>query len=174
MVNNAGIQHISNTQDFPADMWEKVIALNLSSAFYTSKHALPGMIERKWGRIINIASVHGLVASVNKAAYVAAKHGLVGLTKTTALETAKQGVTANTICPGFVLTPLVQKQIDMRKETLKLDEAGARNALLSDKQPTGDFVKPEDLGDLAVFLCSESARMVTGAAYAMDGGWTAQ
>jgi len=155
-------------------MWEKVISLNLSSAFYTSRYALPGMKERKWGRIINIASVHGLVASVNKSAYVAAKHGIVGFTKAAALENAKSGVTINAICPGFILTPLIQKQIDIIAEQRKVSNDEASAILVSDKQPSGSFGTPEDIGALATFLCTHSARQITGASYTIDGGWTAQ
>ena len=168
------MQHISKVEDFPEEIWEKVISLNLSSAFYTSRYALPGMKERKWGRIINIASVHGLVASVNKSAYVAAKHGIVGFTKAAALENARSGVTINTICPGFILTPLIQKQIDIIAGQKKVSNDEASNILVSDKQPSGSFGTPEDIGALSTFLCSHNARQITGAAYTIDGGWTAQ
>lgn len=174
LVNNAGIQYTSNVEDFPADKWESIIAINLSSAFYTSHHALPGMQKRNWGRIINIASVHGLVASTQKAAYVAAKHGIIGLTKVTALENAKTGITCNAICPGWVLTPLVQKQVDARAEREHISNEEAKNALVSEKQPSGEFVAPEQLAALAVFLCGPDASEVRGAAWNMDGGWTAQ
>ena len=174
LVNNAGIQHVSNIEDFPADKWESIIAINLSSAFYTSHHALPGMQKRNWGRIINIASVHGLVASTQKAVYVAAKHGIIGLTKVTALENAKTGITCNAICPGWVLTPLVQKQVDARAEREHISNEEAKNALVSEKQPSGEFVAPEQLAALAVFLCGPDASEVRGAAWNMDGGWTAQ
>jgi len=174
LVNNAGIQHTANIEDFPADKWESIIAINLSSAFYTSHHALPGMKQRNWGRIINIASVHGLVGSVQKSAYVAAKHGIVGLTKVTALENAKTGITCNAICPGWVLTPLVQKQVDARAEREGMSNEEAKKALVSEKQPSGEFVAPEQLAALAVFLCSPDASEVRGAAWNMDGGWTAQ
>ena len=173
LVNNAGIQYVSNIEDFPADKWEAIIAINLSAAFYTSHHALPGMQKRNWGRIINIASVHGLVASTQKAAYVAAKHGIIGLTKVTALENAKTGITCNAICPGWVLTPLVQKQVDARAEREHISNEEAKNALVSEKQPSGEFVAPEQLAALAVFLCSPDASEVRGAAWNMDGGWTA-
>ena len=174
LVNNAGIQHVANVEDFPADKWDAIIAINLTSAFHTSRLALPSMRQKNWGRIINLASVHGLVASAGKSAYVAAKHGLVGLTKVTALETAQTGITCNAICPGFVLTPLVQKQVDTRalKEGLTNDDA--KKALLADKQPSGEFVTPEELGALAVFLCTDAARQVRGVAWNMDGGWVAQ
>ena len=174
LVNNAGIQYTSNIEDFPADKWESIIAINLSSAFYTSHHALPGMQKKNWGRIINIASVHGLVASTQKAAYVAAKHGIIGLTKVTALENAKTGITCNAICPGWVLTPLVQKQVDARAERERISNEEAKNALVSEKQPSGEFVAPEQLAALAVFLCGPDASEVRGAAWNMDGGWTAQ
>jgi len=174
LVNNAGIQHTANVEDFPEDKWESIIAINLSSAFYTSHHALPGMKKRNWGRIINIASVHGLVGSVQKSAYVAAKHGIVGLTKVTALENAKTGITCNAICPGWVLTPLVQNQVDARAEREGISNEEAKKALVSEKQPSGEFVAPEQLAALAVFLCSPDASEVRGAAWNMDGGWTAQ
>ncbi|VVE04564.1 D-beta-hydroxybutyrate dehydrogenase [Pandoraea cepalis] len=174
LVNNAGIQHVAPIETFDLDKWDDIIAINLSSAFHTTRHALPGMRARNWGRIINIASVHGLVGSAGKSAYVAAKHGLVGLTKVTALETARTGVTCNAICPGFVLTPLVQKQIDdlALRDGLSPDDARAR--LLGEKQPSGQFVSPEALGNLALMLCSPLASEVRGATWAADGGWTAQ
>jgi 3-hydroxybutyrate dehydrogenase len=174
LVNNAGIQHVANVEDFPVDRWDAVIAINLSSAFHATRLALPGMKQRNWGRIINIASVHGLVASMQKAAYVAAKHGIIGLTKVVALETAHTGVTCNAICPGWVLTPLVQKQVDARAEREGISNDAAKHALVSEKQPSGEFVKPEQLAALAVFLCGPDASEVRGAAWNMDGGWTAQ
>ena len=174
LVNNAGIQHTSPLEAFPPERWDAVIALNLSSAFHTTRLALPTMRARDWGRIVNIASAHGLVASVEKAAYVAAKHGIVGLTKVTALETATTGITCNAICPGWVLTPLVQKQIDARVAERGMSPEQARLSLLGEKQPSREFVTPEQLGALAVFLCSPAAAQVRGAAWAMDGGWTAQ
>jgi 3-hydroxybutyrate dehydrogenase len=174
LVNNAGIQFTANVEDFPADKWESIIAINLSSAFYTSHHALPGMKKRNWGRIINIASIHGLVASTQKVAYVAAKHGIVGLTKVTALENAKTGITCNAICPGWVLTPLVQKQVEARAQRDGVSDEVAKNALVSEKQPSGGFVAPEQIGALAVFLCGADASEVRGVAWNMDGGWTAQ
>lgn len=174
LVNNAGIQYVANIEDFPPERWDAIIAINLTSAFHTTRLALPGMKRKDWGRIINIASAHGLVASAQKSAYVAAKHGIVGLTKVTALETAQTGVTANAICPGWVLTPLVQKQIDTRAEKEKLDPAEAKRQLLAEKQPSLQFTTPEELGALAVFLCSDAAINVRGQAWAMDGGWTAQ
>jgi 3-hydroxybutyrate dehydrogenase len=174
LVNNAGIQHTAPIQEFPLDRWDAIIALNLTAAFVASRAALPGMIGRNWGRIINIASAHGLVASPFKSAYVAAKHGLVGLTKVTALETATTGVTCNAICPGWVLTPLVQKQIDARAEREKLDQGQAKHDLLAEKQPSHEFVTPEQIGGLAVFLCSDAAAQIRGQALGIDGGWTAQ
>ncbi|MES3498097.1 3-hydroxybutyrate dehydrogenase [Citrobacter portucalensis] len=173
LVNNAGIQHVSPVETFPVDKWNAIIAINLSSVFHTTRLALPGMRERNWGRIINIASVHGLVASKEKSAYVAAKHGVVGFTKTIALETAQTGVTCNALCPGWVLTPLVQQQIDKRIAEGAEPEA-ARDALLAEKQPSREFVTPEQLGNLALFLCSDSAAQVRGVAWNMDGGWVAQ
>lgn len=174
LVNNAGIQHVSRIEDFPPERWDAVLAINLSSAFHTSRLALPAMRAANWGRIINIASVHGLVASVEKSAYVAAKHGLVGLTKVTALENATTGVTCNAICPGWVLTPLVQKQIDARAAALGLGNEQAISSLLSEKEPSLQFTTPEELGALAVFLCSSAGNNVRGAAWNMDGGWAAQ
>jgi 3-hydroxybutyrate dehydrogenase len=174
LVNNAGIQHVANIEDFPVDRWDAIIAINLTSAFHTTRLALPKMKERNWGRIINLASVHGLVASAQKSAYVAAKHGIVGLTKVTALETAQTGVTCNAICPGWVLTPLVQKQVDARAERDGLSNDAAKKALLSEKQPSGEFVTPEQLAALAVFFCSPAATQIRGVAWNMDGGWVAQ
>jgi 3-hydroxybutyrate dehydrogenase len=174
LVNNAGIQHVAPIQDFPIDRWDAVIAINLSSSFHTIRAALPQMLKRNWGRIINIASAHGLVASVQKVAYIAAKHGLVGLTKVVALETATTGVTCNAICPGWVLTPLVQKQIDARAKAENISVDKAKLDLLSEKQPSHEFVTPEQLAGLALFLCSDAAAQMRGAALAMDGGWVAQ
>ena len=174
LVNNAGIQHVANVEDFPVDRWDAIIAINLSSAFHTTRMALPGMKQRNWGRIINLASVHGLVASAQKSAYVAAKHGIVGLTKVTALETAQTGVTCNAICPGWVLTPLVQKQVDARAEKDKVNNEEAKKRLLSEKQPSGEFVTPDQLAALAVFFCSPAATQIRGVAWNMDGGWVAQ
>jgi 3-hydroxybutyrate dehydrogenase len=174
LVNNAGIQHVAPVEEFPDERWDAVIAINLSASFHAIKAALPHMRKRGWGRIINIASAHGLVASANKAAYVTAKHGLVGLTKVVALETATTGITCNAICPGWVLTPLVQKQIDdlARREKLSGDEAKRR--LLAEKQPSGEFATPAEIGGLAVFLCSDAASQIRGASLSIDGGWTAQ
>ena len=174
LVNNAGIQFVANIEDFPAARWDAIIAINLSSAFHTIHAAMPGMKQRKWGRIINIASAHGLVASAQKVAYVAAKHGIVGLTKVVAIEAANDGVTCNAICPGWVLTPLVQKQIDDRAKATGQSVREAEIALLSEKQPMHQFSKPEGIGALAVFLASDAAATITGSAYSIDGGWTAQ
>ncbi|CAG2152141.1 D-beta-hydroxybutyrate dehydrogenase [Cupriavidus yeoncheonensis] len=174
LVNNAGIQHVSPLESFDAQKWDDIIAINLSSGFHTTRQVLSGMRGRNWGRIINIASVHGLVGSAGKSAYVAAKHGLVGLTKVTALETAGTGVTCNAICPGFVLTPLVQKQIDDLAVREGLSPDAARARLLGEKQPSAQFVTPEQLGGLALMLCSPLAAEVRGATWVADGGWTAQ
>lgn len=174
LVNNAGIQFTSPIEDFPVDRWDAVIAINLSANFHTIRGAIPQMRRRNWGRIINIASTHGLVASVEKAAYVAAKHGVIGLTKVVALETATTGITCNAICPGWVLTPLLEKQIKERasRENITVDQA--KNDLLSEKQPSHEFATPEQIGALAVFLCSEAGSQIRGAALPVDGGWTAQ
>jgi 3-hydroxybutyrate dehydrogenase len=174
LVNNAGIQHVALVEDFPVDKWDAIIAINLSSAFHTTRLAVPTMRQRNWGRILNIASAHGLVASPQKSAYVTAKHGLVGFTKSIALETATTGVTVNAICPGWVLTPLVQKQIDDRahKEGISIEKA--KTDLLAEKQPSLQFTTPEELGGLAVFLCSPQANNVRGVAWNVDGGWVAQ
>ncbi len=174
LVNNAGIQHTAPIESFPPDKWDAIIAINLSAAFHAMRAALPQMKIRNWGRIINIASAHGLVASAQKAAYVAAKHGLVGLTKVAALETATTGITCNAICPGWVLTPLVQKQVDARAAQDKISNDAAKLALLSEKQPSHEFVTPEQIGGLAAFLCSEAADQIRGTAFSIDGGWTAQ
>ncbi|MFM2052259.1 MAG: hypothetical protein RL456_296 [Pseudomonadota bacterium] len=174
LVNNAGIQHVAAVEDFPVERWDAVIAINLSSAFHTTRLALPSMKAKNWGRVINIASVHGLVASTQKAAYVAAKHGVIGLTKVTALENATTGVTCNAICPGWVLTPLVQKQVDARAAKDGVDNDEAVRRLLGEKQPSLQFTTPEQLGGLAVFLCSPAADNVRGVAWNVDGGWTAQ
>lgn len=174
LVNNAGIQHVSPIDQFPTERWDAIIAINLSSAFHTIRCALPGMKARGWGRIVNIASVHGLVASIDKVAYVAAKHGIVGLTKVVALENARSKITCNAICPGWVLTPLVQKQIDARAQASGLSEDAAKEVLLSEKQPSVEFVTPEQIGELLLFLCSDAAQQVRGAAWTIDGGWTAQ
>ena len=174
LVNNAGIQHVDPIEAFPAERWDAVIAINLSAAFHAVAAALPGMRARGWGRIVNIASAHGLVASAGKAAYVAAKHGLVGLTKVVGLETAGSGITCNAVCPGWVLTPLVERQIDSRAGARGVSVEAARRDLLGEKQPSGQFVTPAQIGELVIFLCSEAAAQMTGAALAIDGGWTAQ
>ena len=174
LVNNAGIQHVAPIEDFPVDRWDLVIAINLSSAFHTIRTALPGMRKRGWGRIINISSAHGLVGSAQKSAYVAAKHGIIGLTKVVALETAESGITCNSICPGWVLTPLVQKQIDARAAAENKTIAQAERDLLSEKQPSLRFATPEQLGSLVVFLSSPGADNMTGTSLPVDGGWTAR
>ena len=174
LVNNAGIQHVAPIEEFPAERWDAVIAINLSSAFHTTRMALPKMKRANWGRIVNVASVHGLVASAEKVAYVAAKHGIVGLTKVVALETAATGVTCNAICPGWVLTPLVQKQVDAKAAALKISNEEAKKVLLGEKEPSMQFTTPEELGGLAVFFCSPAANNVRGVAWNMDGGWVAQ
>ena len=174
LVNNAGVQHVAPIESFAVERWDMILAINLSSAFHTIRKALPAMRRRGWGRIINLASVHGLVASAEKAAYVAAKHGMVGLTKVVALETAGSGVTCNAICPGWVLTPLVQAQIDARAETEGVAPEAAKVELLGEKQPSGEFVTPEQVGALACFLCSDAAAQITGAPMQIDGGWLAQ
>jgi 3-hydroxybutyrate dehydrogenase len=174
LVNNAGIQHVANVEDFPPEKWDAIIAINLSSAFHTTRLALPGMKARGWGRILNIASVHGLVASAAKSAYVASKHGLIGFTKSIALEAATTGVTVNAICPGWVLTPLVQQQVDARASKDAVDGEEAKRRLLAEKQPSLQFTTAEQLGELAVFLCSPAADNIRGAAINVDGGWVAQ
>ncbi len=173
LVNNAGIQHVAPVEAFPVERWDAIIALNLSAVFHSTRLALPGMRQRNWGRVINIASVHGQVGSVGKAAYVAAKHGVVGLTKVVGLETATSNVTCNAICPGWVLTPLVQKQIDDRIAS-GVDPQQAQQDLLAEKQPSHAFVTPQHLGELVLFLCSEAGSQVCGAAWNIDGGWLAQ
>jgi 3-hydroxybutyrate dehydrogenase len=174
VVNNAGIQYQCPIDEFPADKWDSIIAINLTSAFHTTRLALPHMKTQNWGRIINIASAHGLVASAGKAPYVASKHGIIGMTKAVALETAKTGVTCNAICPGWVLTPLVQAQIDARALAKQLTQEEAKEELLAEKQPSGKFVAPEQLASLAMYLSSDDASEVRGVAWNMDGGWTAQ
>jgi 3-hydroxybutyrate dehydrogenase len=174
LVNNAGIQHVANVDEFPLDAWDRVIQINLTSCFQAIRAALPHMKKRGWGRVINVASAHGLVASAGKSAYVAAKHGLVGLTKVVALETATSGITCNAICPGWVLTPLVQKQIDALAARKGISGAAAKDELLSEKQPSKEFATPEQIGGLAAFLCSPAADQIRGANFSIDGGWTAQ
>ncbi len=174
LVNNAGIQHTAPIEEFPVDRWDAVIAINLSANFHTMRAVIPQMRARNWGRIINIASTHGLVASAEKAAYVAAKHGVIGLTKVAALETAETNITCNAICPGWVLTPLVEKQIRERASREKISVDQAKAELLSEKQPSHEFATPEQIGALSVFLCSDAAAQIRGAALPVDGGWTAQ
>ena len=174
LVNNAGIQHVAPIEEFPVDRWNDILAVNLSASFHTIRLTLPAMRAAGWGRIVNIASAHGLVASIEKSAYIAAKHGLVGLTKTVALETAQSPITCNAICPGWVLTPLTRVQIQRRadEEGISFEEAGV--AVMSGKQPSEVFVTPDDIGALAVFLCTPAANQVRGVAWSIDGGWTAQ
>ena len=174
LVNNAGIQHVAPVEDFPPEKWDAIIAINLSSAFHTTRLALPGMKKRNWGRIINVASTHGLVASAQKSAYVASKHGIIGFTKAVALETAPSAITVNAICPGWVLTPLVQKQVDARAAAEGVDDAEAKRRLLAEKQPSLRFTTPEQLGELAVFLCTPAGDNICGVAFNVDGGWAAQ
>jgi 3-hydroxybutyrate dehydrogenase len=178
LVNNAGIQHVARIENFPPDKWDAIIAINLSSAFHATRLALPAMLAagngKGWGRIINIASVHGLVASAEKSAYVTAKHGLVGLTKVTALENATTGVTCNAICPGWVLTQMVQKQLDAKVAAGGVTMEAATQKLLGEKEPSLQFTTPEELGALAVFFCSPAGNNVRGVAWNMDGGWAAQ
>lgn len=174
LVNNAGIQHVSPIEEFPIAKWDAIIAINLTSAFHTIRAALPGMKSRKFGRIINIASAHGLVASPFKSAYVAAKHGILGLTKTVALETAEHGVTVNAICPGYVLTPLVEGQVADTAKARGISEDEVKNDVMLKAQPTKEFVTVEQLGALCLFLCSDAAASMTGSPISVDGGWVAQ
>ena len=174
LVNNAGVQHVAPVDEFPVDKWDLIIALNLSSAFHTTRLALPAMKKRKWGRIVNIASAHALVASPFKSAYVSAKHGLAGFTKTVALEVAQQGITANAICPGYVRTPLVEKQIPEQAKVHGISEERVVREVILAPQPTKEFVKVEDVAALAAYLCSDAAAAITGAMLSIDGGWTAQ
>lgn len=174
LVNNAGIQFVAPIEEFPDAQWDSVLALNLSAVFHAMKAAIPGMKLKKWGRIINIASAHGLVASANKVAYVAAKHGVVGATKVAALEMANDGVTVNAICPGWVLTPLVESQLVVRAKDAGTDVATEAAALLREKQPMLKFTTPEAIGSMVVFLCSDDAQTITGSPISIDGGWVAQ
>lgn len=174
LVNNAGIQHVAPVESFPVDRWDAIIAINLSSAFHATRLALPAMQVAGWGRVINVASVHGLVGSAQKSAYVAAKHGIVGFTKVVALENATSGVTCNAICPGWVLTPLVQKQVDTKAAAAGISNEDAKRQLLAEKEPSLQFTTPEELGELAVFFCSPAANNIRGVSWQMDGGWTAQ
>ena len=174
LINNAGIQHVADIADFPPERWDAIIAINLSSAFHTTRLALPAMRQAGWGRIINVASVHGLVASKHKSAYVAAKHGIIGLTKATALDAAGSRVTCNAICPGWVLTPLVQQQVDALAEQEGLDQESAKSRLVSEKMPSGEFATAEQIAALTLFLCGPNAAQINGASLPIDGGWTAQ
>lgn len=174
LVNNAGIQHTASIEAFPKAKWDAIIAINLSSAFHTMQRAIPMMQQNGWGRIINIASVHGLVGSVNKAPYVAAKHGIIGLTKVAALENAAKGITANSICPGWVETPLINKQIEDIAKTNEVDMEQAKIDLITAKQPLPKMTQPSQIGELILFLCSDAAASITGASMPIDGAWTAQ
>jgi 3-hydroxybutyrate dehydrogenase len=173
LVNNAGIQHVARVEEFPPEKWDRILAVNLSSAFHTIAAAIPAMRAAGWGRIVNIASAHGLTASPFKSAYVAAKHGLVGLTKTVALELAEEGITCNAICPGYVLTPLVEGQIDDQMKVHGLPRERVVREVMLQRQPTREFVKVEEIGALTVFLCSAAAAQITGTTLSVDGGWTA-
>ncbi len=174
LVNNAGIQFVAPVEDFPEEKWDAIIAINLSASFHAIKAAVPGMARRRWGRIVNIASAHGLVASGGKVAYVAAKHGLVGMTKVVAIDHANDGITCNAICPGWVLTPLVQKQIEDNAKKTGITVDAAKENMLKEKQPMLQFSTPEHLGALTVFLCGDCAATITGTTLSMDGGWVAQ
>ena len=174
LVNNAGIQHTEAVDSFPLDKWNAIIAINLSAAFHTIQQSLPSMTKNKWGRIINIASVHGLVASKNKAAYCAAKHGIIGLTKVVALECAERGITANSICPGWVDTPLINDQISEIAKNENVEFEQAKYNLVTAKQPLPEMMDPRQIGEFILFLCSDSARSITGSSLPMDGAWTAQ
>ncbi|BEI86587.1 hypothetical protein CcaverHIS002_0608740 [Cutaneotrichosporon cavernicola] len=174
LVNNAGIQHVARTDVFPEDKWDSILAINLSAAFHTTKAVLPHMEKEGWGRVINVASVHGRVASEGKCAYVAAKHGLIGLTKVVALENANAGITANAICPGWVETPLVLQQVAARAAAAGISEAEAAERIVGEKQPMKRFTPPSSIGALAVFLCSDAAGTITGSEQLIDGGWLAQ
>ena len=174
LVNNAGIQHVAPIEEFPLDQWDRILAINLSSAFHTMRAAIPAMKAKKHGRIINIASAHGLIASPYKSAYVAAKHGILGLTKTAALELAEHGVTVNAICPGYVLTPLVEQQIPDTAKARGISEEKVISEVLLKLQPTKQFVAAEDVAATALFLASDAARQITGTHISIDGGWTAQ
>ena len=173
LVNNAGIQHVARVEEFPIEKWDQIIAINLSSAFHTSAAAIPAMRAAKWGRIVNIASAHGLTASPFKSAYVSAKHGIVGLTKTVALELAEEGITCNAICPGYVLTPLVEHQIADQMKVHNLPRDRVIKEVMLQRQPTREFAKVGDIGALTVFLCSDAAQQITGTTLSIDGGWTA-
>ncbi|HUH49985.1 MAG TPA: 3-hydroxybutyrate dehydrogenase [Mycoplana sp.] len=174
LVNNAGIQHVEKIEDFPVEKWDQIIAINLSSSFHTIRAAIPGMKAKGWGRVINIASAHGLIASPFKAAYVAAKHGIMGLTKSVALEVAESGITVNAICPGYVLTPLVEKQIPDTARARGISEAQVKSDVMLKFQPTKEFVSVEEVASTTLFLASDDARSITGTHISIDGGWTAQ
>ena len=173
LVNNAGIQHVARIDEFPQDKWDAIIAINMSSAFHCTAAALPGMYAKGWGRVVNVASAHGLTASPYKSAYVAAKHGVVGLTKVTALEAAGKGITANAICPGYVLTPIVEKQIPDQMKTHNMDRETVIKEVMLARQPSGEFATTEQIGGTALFLCSDAAAQITGTTISVDGGWTA-
>jgi 3-hydroxybutyrate dehydrogenase len=173
LVNNAGIQHVARIEEFPTERWDAIIAINLSSAFHCTAAALPAMYAQGWGRVVNVASAHGLTASPYKSAYVAAKHGVVGLTKATALEAAGRGITCNAICPGYVLTPIVEKQIPDQMKTHNMDRETVIKQVMLSRQPSGDFATVEQVGGTAVFLCSDAAAQITGTTISVDGGWTA-
>ncbi len=173
LINNAGIQHVAPIDEFPAEKWDAIIAINLSSAFHTTAAALPMMRKAGWGRVVNIASAHGLTASPFKSAYIAAKHGIVGLTKTTALETAREPITANAICPGYVLTPLVEAQIPDTMEKYNMGRDEVVEKVMLERQPSKEFATVEQMGGTAVFLCSDAAAQITGTTISVDGGWTA-
>ena len=173
LVNNAGIQHVAPVEEFPVEKWEAILAINLSSAFHTAAAALPGMRAKGWGRIVNIASAHGLTASPFKSAYIAAKHGVVGLSKTVALETAGQGITCNAICPGYVLTPLVEAQIPDQMKVHNMDRETVIREVMLQRQPSRQFATVEEIGGTTVFLCSAAAAQITGTTISVDGGWTA-
>jgi 3-hydroxybutyrate dehydrogenase len=174
LINNAGIQHVAPVDQFPIEKWDEILAVNLTSAFLATRYALPGMRTRRWGRIVNIASAHGLVASPFKSAYIAAKHGVVGFTKTVALETARDGITCNAICPGYVLTPLVEKQIDDQAQTHGIPRDEVVERIMLERQPTKRFVGIDEVAALAVYLCGDAASSITGAQLSVDGGWVAQ
>ena len=174
LVNNAGIQHVADIEDFPDDRWDAVVAVNMSAVFHAMKAAIPGMKRRGWGRIVNIASAHGLVASERKVAYVAAKHAVVGMTKVAAIETADHGITVNAICPGWVRTPLVERQLEAAAQANGISNDEAARRFLAEKQPMAKFTTPESIGAMAVFLCSDAAATITGTPLSIDGGWTAR
>ncbi len=173
LVNNAGVQHVARVEEFPTDKWDEIIAVNLSAVFHCSKAVIPGMVSNRWGRIINIASVHGLVGSTNKSAYIAAKHGVIGLTKAIALENARFGVTCNAICPGYADTELIRAQIGERARSEDKPAEAIAQEMLGEKHPSGQFIEPDEIGSLAAYLCTDQASGITGAALSIDGGWSA-